>query len=237
MRVLATATVVVHLTEQQAKLEAALRRLPIAEPTPGGIPYCDLIPGIARQLMLMARADRYPADPAAINRDLRRVVSPMHKVVSVLHKLAVEAGLFDEDALTEGAGEHDKPVPKRVSTMEWLPSDLSVRLMRHALEARKLASDIDAVRPNAAMKPKLGRVRKAAAADIAAFLYQQTERLTGRTPGRSVLERGCTQAERETGHFVRLLREVFNILRIDDSPEEAARQAIAAAAAMGSKSK
>jgi hypothetical protein len=54
----------------QAELEAAFRKLPIAPPDEGGIPYEWLIPGIGRQLALMKPVDRKVASPDATKRRL-----------------------------------------------------------------------------------------------------------------------------------------------------------------------
>ena len=58
------------MTGLQAELEAAFRKLPIAPPDEGGIPYECLIPGIGRQLALMKPVDRKVASPDATKRKL-----------------------------------------------------------------------------------------------------------------------------------------------------------------------
>lgn len=58
------------MTGLQAELEAAFRKLPIAPPDEGGIPYECLIPGIGRQLALMKPVDRKVASPDATKRRL-----------------------------------------------------------------------------------------------------------------------------------------------------------------------
>ena len=59
-----------NVTGLQAELEAAFRKLPIAPPDDGGIPYEWLIPGIGRQLSLMKPVDRKVASPDATKRKL-----------------------------------------------------------------------------------------------------------------------------------------------------------------------
>ena len=54
----------------KAELEAAFRKLPIAPPNDGRIPYELLIPGIGRQLALMKPVDRKVASPDATKRKL-----------------------------------------------------------------------------------------------------------------------------------------------------------------------
>ena len=58
------------MTGLQAELEAAFRKLPIAPPDDGGIPYEWVIPGIGRQLALMRPVDRKVASPDATKRKL-----------------------------------------------------------------------------------------------------------------------------------------------------------------------
>jgi hypothetical protein len=58
------------MTGLQAELEAAFRKLPIAPPDDGRIPYEWLIPGIGRQLALMKPVDRKVASPDATKRKL-----------------------------------------------------------------------------------------------------------------------------------------------------------------------
>jgi hypothetical protein len=58
------------MTGLQAELEAAFRKLPIAPPDDGRIPYERLIPGIGRQLALMKPVDRKVASPDATKRKL-----------------------------------------------------------------------------------------------------------------------------------------------------------------------
>ena len=58
------------MTGLQAELEAAFRKLPIAPPDDGGIPYEWLIPGIGRQLALMKSVERKVASPDATKRKL-----------------------------------------------------------------------------------------------------------------------------------------------------------------------
>jgi hypothetical protein len=58
------------ITGLQAELEAAFRKLPIAPPADGRIPYEWVIPGIGRQLALMKPVDRKVASPDATKRKL-----------------------------------------------------------------------------------------------------------------------------------------------------------------------
>ena len=58
------------MTGLQAELEAAFRKLPIAPPDDGRIPYEWVIPGIGRQLALMKPVDRKVASPDATKRKL-----------------------------------------------------------------------------------------------------------------------------------------------------------------------
>jgi hypothetical protein len=58
------------MTGLQAELEAAFRKLPIAPPDDGGIPYEWVIPGIGRQLALMRPVERKVASPDATKRKL-----------------------------------------------------------------------------------------------------------------------------------------------------------------------
>ena len=58
------------MTGLQAELEAAFRKLPIAPPDDGRIPYEWLIPGMGRQLALMKPVDRKVASPDATKRKL-----------------------------------------------------------------------------------------------------------------------------------------------------------------------
>ena len=58
------------MTGLQAELEAAFRKLPIAPPDDGRIPYEWVIPGIGRQLALMKPVDCKVASPDAAKRKL-----------------------------------------------------------------------------------------------------------------------------------------------------------------------
>jgi hypothetical protein len=58
------------MTGLQAELEAAFRKLPIAPPDDGKIPYELLIPGIGRQLALMKPVDHVVASRDATKRKL-----------------------------------------------------------------------------------------------------------------------------------------------------------------------
>jgi hypothetical protein len=59
-----------NVTSLQAELEAAFRKLPIAPPDDGGIPYESLMPGIVRGLALMKAIDRKVASRDAAKRKL-----------------------------------------------------------------------------------------------------------------------------------------------------------------------
>jgi hypothetical protein len=218
-----------HAADVRRRLVEALEKLPTDYIVPDNIiPYRCTIPGIARNLQIMTQVDRHAPSPAAVNGEFDRVISALHKLEAV-------AGLFDEDALIDAAArpELDKPLPKRRG-QRCLSVALSLRLIILAGQASELARDIDAVRPDAAIKAKQGRKQKTAAAAIAAFLYQEFERITGGQPGRSVCSDKDNQKAREAGKFVQLVREVFGILGVRDAPAEAARQAIRDAKPMGS---
>jgi len=58
------------MTGLQAELEAAFRKLPVAPPDDGNIPYEWVIPGIGRQLALMKPVDCKVASPDAAKRKL-----------------------------------------------------------------------------------------------------------------------------------------------------------------------
>jgi hypothetical protein len=197
-------------TTTQALLEAALERLSAGETLPNTIPYRDLIPKIAHQLTFMKRSD---ASPVTRPTDQLKLVSWLQKV-EVL-------------ALGEGA-------PVRASDLD-LPLPLRLRLILHAAEAGELAREIESILSHASHAPRRPRARPkhTASRNIASYLYQETERITGRIPGRTVTQSGIDQSSREGGEFVVLVREIFKILGVRASPEQAARDAIEEAKAQG----
>jgi hypothetical protein len=214
-----------HATGVTTRLVAALENLPTDYVVPNGkIPYRAMIPSIAHNLTRMARAHMKSPSPATLNCEIDRVIS-------ALRKLEILGGLVEEDALVDAAVKHE--VPPKQRGVRWLPLTLALRLITLAGQARELAHDIDAARPAATMKPERGRKPATEATAIAAFLYQEFERITGHAAGRSVQEKRDNQKERESGKFVLLVREVFEILGVPGSPEQAARNAIEAAKSMG----
>ena len=191
--------------QPQAQLEAALGRLSICETRPEGVtPYRDLIPGIARQLMIMRRNDDRPGTPLATQ--LKPTVSRLQGLAQSEH--------------WDGLAQDDRPASYH------LPLPLRLRLIRLAAEAGELAREMKSVLSDTSRRPR-GRPKNTAAPRIASYLYQEFERLTGRAPGRSVGLSGD-----EKGGFTVLVREVFEILGVKSSPEVAARQAIEAANSM-----
>jgi hypothetical protein len=205
----------------QALLEAALERLTPGETTlPKAIPYRNLIPEIAHHLTTLYRKDApvtYPAD------QLKRVVSQLKPMASWIQK--------DEDL------GHSEPSTIRAGDLN-LPLPLRLRLIRFATEAGDLAEKIESILSHDhAPRRRRARPKHTASRKIALYLHQETERLTGRIPGRSVAESGIDQSSRERGDFVVLVREIFKILGVRASPEYAAKIAVEEAKTHGDKSK
>ena len=80
------------MTGLQAELEAAFRKLPIAPPDDGRIPYEWLIPGIGRQLALMKPVDRKVASPDATKRRLVALKRRLRRHRGDVQDLAQAAG-------------------------------------------------------------------------------------------------------------------------------------------------
>jgi hypothetical protein len=186
-----------HQLQPTERLELALERLSICETPPDKTPYRDLIPGIARQLTIMRRNDGRPSASMAVQ------LKPV-----VLHLRALAQGVEWKDGLGD-------PPPTYS-----LPHQLRLRLTVLAGEAGALSQDIEAFLADIPRRPR-GAPKHTAAPQIALYLYQEFERLTGRNPTRSVAQSGD-----EGGEFTTLVREVFEILGVKASPEQAARHAI-----------
>ena len=106
------------MTGLQAELEATFRKLPIAPPDDGRIPYEWLIPGIGRQLALMKPVDRKVASPAATKRrlvalkkhakilceDMSAELLPLKLRILLLIKLNVEIAHAEDPKLPPPAG-------------------------------------------------------------------------------------------------------------------------------------
>lgn len=204
-----------HVGEVTQRLVAALEKLaPAYEVPEGSIPYRVAIPGIARDLQRMPRGNRrLPSGTAP------KAVALVARMVSALRELESLSGLTGDPA---DATVHLARLPRLVA----------FRFIAMGGEAADLAKEIEA--SVAPASGKRGRRPATAAYAIAARLYQETERLTGRRPGRSVVTAGMTQTGRERGAFVTLVREVFGILGVTASAEEAARAAIESTKPMGS---
>jgi hypothetical protein len=188
---------------------AALERLSTCETPP--IPYRDLIPGIARQLTLMRRNDGRPSPSLA---------AQLKPVVSHLQSLA-------QGERWDGLAQDERASPPASYN---LPLPLRRRLIALAAEAGEIAPEIEAFLSHASRQPR-ARPQHTAAPRIAVYLYQEFERLTGRTPSRSVVN------GEERGEFTVLVREIFEILGVKASPERAARYAIEGQKLHGGKSR
>lgn len=215
----------------QERLEAALRRLPATKPRRGGIPYQQAISGIARQLVVMARADRRPPNRAAGARELARAVTVLRKLERLsgtvdaarhLQREKTNAEHFRLDPTARALPQLAHVGPSD-DALALLPLPLRVRLLEVGAQAGTLAAEIAAMRPPRGHEAR-GQPKKNAARAIAVFLYQEIERLTGKKPGRSVVD------PQEGGAFLFLVQEVFEILKLKGkpSPARAARAAIAA---------
>jgi hypothetical protein len=193
--------------EMEARLQAALRDLPVWHPSEGterkAIPYETLIPGIARQLAHMRPTDRKNPHGAIASRTttakelaaVRKNATALLRTLETLHKPAIEALGYLH------------PWPKGPRGLE-----TQLRILIAASSAEP--SDLPA---NAGK----GVPVKYQARKVARTLAQHYLGLTGKPPTRSVFGNGPA-----FGPFIYLLKTVYEILGIEVDADGQAREAI-----------
>jgi len=148
------------IVDPLARVIAALEALPTPEPAAAGIPYRAVIPGIARELVKMQRAD-----PSAAART--EAVKKVTRTRTMVEALAAACHELREDN----------------AAMAMLDLPTRLRVIHLASELRELSP---ATRKAIAPNHGKGAPRKASADAVGLALAQEYERLTGRPPTLSV---------------------------------------------------
>lgn len=187
----------------QAKLESALRALPIVTPDEfNAIPYSTVIPAIAHQILVMRR-------PNDLKKLRKGAVTELTTLISVASRLS---------KLLEKQTEQDRvpPLMPRLSPMALLPLPDVVAVLKLSSLLQELIPSLTSVRAQNYGKGRRGRVAKADEDAIGLYLYQEFYRLTGHKPKRTV------RGGKTSSLFQTLISDVFKALAIKSSPEATA---------------
>jgi hypothetical protein len=194
-----------HEATMQAALTAAFEALPV--PAARRL-YKMMIPGLARQLTLMARLD----PDVAVAKSARK------KLVKVTHAAAALASMIDE--LSAEPPSTSMSVEWQAAAAAWSLLDRERRFQALNLSAELSDFAGGAKLPSA--RTKRGPPEKISAIKIATFLGVEFGKLTGEMPTRSTYE------DHPSGQFVGLVTAVFTALRVRANPDQCARKAITA---------